>query len=118
MTADEIADRYPLLYHMAWKGSWPSIKRHGLMSTKRLLDLFQVTGPSRTALLTRRRPESVPIRHRRYGTAVIRDQKPLNDRKLAGSLMGGLTLRQWYGMLNERVFFWLTEERLIRLMSA
>jgi len=103
---------------MAWKSSWPSIRRHGLLSTESLLDLFEIAGKGRAALLTSKRPNSVPIKHRRHGTVVIRDQKPLNDRKLAGSLTGGVTLPQWYRMLNERVFFWLSEDRLMTLMGA
>jgi uncharacterized protein DUF7002 len=118
LNAEDVAKNFPLLYHMAWKGSWASIKRHGLLSTESLLDLFEITGQARTALLARKRPDSVPIKHRRYGAVVIRDQKPMNDRKLAGSLTGGLPLQTWYRMLNQRVFFWLTEDRLIRLMSA
>ena len=37
---------YPPLYHMAAEGSWPSIQRHGLLSTSALLDLYEVCGPS------------------------------------------------------------------------
>jgi hypothetical protein len=33
-------------------------------------------------------------------------------------LTGGLTPTDWYKRLNERVFFWLTEERLKRLLCA
>lgn len=35
----ELAERYPRLFHMAAAGSWPSIERHGLLSTSALLDI-------------------------------------------------------------------------------
>jgi len=118
MSPEQLVERYPLLYHMAWEDSWPSIERHGLLSTKTLLDLFEVDKARSTRLLTQRRPESEAIDHPKFGSAVIRDQKPLIDSKLKSSLTGGLKLEDWYRTLNDRVFFWLTEERLLTLMSA
>jgi len=62
---------------MAEAGSWPSIRRHGLLSTSALLDLFEVTGVERVRLESQRRPETVKIEHPEHGEALIRDQKPL-----------------------------------------
>ena len=62
--------------------------------------------------------EVVEIRHPRYGNAIVRDQKPLIEAKLKGALSGGMTLQEWYQVLNERVFFWLTVERLRILLNA
>ena len=42
----------------------------------------------------------------------------MSEGKLASCLQDGLTPTQWYTMLNERVFFWLTEARLKTLMQA
>jgi len=102
---------------MAEAGSWPSIQRHGLRSTTALLDLFDVHGPERDLVEARRRPESVPIHHRLYGTAWIRDNKPINETVLRRTLVG-MTEPEWYRTLNGRVFFWLSEHRLDRLRSA
>ena len=118
MDVAELIARYPRLYHMAEDGSWADIKTHGLLSTKALLDLFQVSPDKREAAYSRHRPESTVITHPVYGRAVIRDQKPMDDRGLHRALQDSLTPREWYELLNDRVFFWLTEERLTRLLSA
>jgi hypothetical protein len=52
------------------------------------------------------------------GRAVIRDTRPLNARKLARALPPDLPVEEWFRLLNGRVFFWLTEERLGRLLGA
>ena len=44
LTPEYLAQRWPRLYHMAEAGSWESVKRHGLLSTTALLDLFEVSG--------------------------------------------------------------------------
>ncbi|MBZ5513719.1 MAG: hypothetical protein LAN62_02525 [Acidobacteriia bacterium] len=117
VTPEELAQTYPLLYHMADAQSWESIRKHGLLSTSALLDLFEVNGKERAEIESRRRPERVVIEHSAYGHAVIRDQKPLIESKLAKSLRG-CTLREWYYLLNKHVFFWLTKERLHTLLCA
>jgi hypothetical protein len=108
---------YPRLYHMAEDGSWPSIQRQGLLSTKALVELFEIEEPLRSQLLQCRRPKSMTITHPAHGTAVIRDQKPLNEKRLAGCLTD-MTVPQWLDLLNSRVFFWLQKERLNRLLGA
>ena len=113
-----LSERFPRLYHMAERGSWPSIRRHGLLSTSSLLDLYEVKGDERVRLEGAHRPESAEIVHPKYGKAVIRDQKPMDDRGLRRALTGGLTPEDWYRILNAKVFFWLTEGRLDRLLAA
>lgn len=108
----------PVLFHMAERGSWDSIKEHGLLSTSALLDLFGVTGDDRERIESCQRPESVTVRREGVGSAVIRDQKPMDDRGLERCLADGLTPRDWYKILNARVFFWLTRARLLRLLTA
>jgi len=115
---ETLVKRYPRLYHMAEAGAWSSIKRHGLLSTSALLDLFEVKGAERYSLEMCHRPHSVSIVHPVYGRAVVRDQKPMSDLGLVRSLEPGIEPRQWYGMLNRKVFFWLTEERLSRMLQA
>jgi hypothetical protein len=102
---------------MASFGSWPSITRHGLLSTESLLDLFEIPEPRRTELLTTQRRASVEITHPRHGKAILRDQKPLSAKNLARCLKG-CSAQEWYRTLNERLFFWLDRERLYTLMSA
>lgn len=121
MTDAELAELIrdcPTLYHMAERGSWPSIQRHGLLSTSALLDLYDVQGARREAIEGCRRPEGVSIEHPVLGRAAIRDQKPMDDAGLRMCLLDGLTPEDWYRCLNGRVFFWLTRERLLRLLNA
>jgi len=117
MRIDELIKYYPCLYHMAEDGSWPSITRHGLLSTERLVDLFEVPEPQRTMLLSQHRPECVPLTHPRHGHAVIRDQKPLQITKLQ-QLLTDMTATQWIQLLNSHVFFWLHPDRLATLLNA
>jgi len=117
VTPEGLADVYPRLYHMAEAGTWDSIQKHGLLSTSSLLTLFEVDDRARREIEARRRPESVPVTHARHGRAVVRDQKPLIQSKLLQSLRG-CTPEEWYRLLNSRVFFWLTEDRLKTLICA
>lgn len=117
VTPEELADAYPLLYHMADAQSWPSIRKHGLLSTSSLLDLFEVEKAERKRIESERRPESVEITNRKLGRAVVRDQKPLIESKLAKTL-SGCTVSEWHRLLNKHVFFWLTKERLQTLLCA
>lgn len=118
VTIEDLVERYPKLYHMAAAGSWRGIQRHGLRSTSALLDLFEVDGSDRERIESRHRPNSETIRHPRYGTAVIRDQKPMSDKGLERALQDCLKPRDWYRILNKKVFFWLTRDRLETLVNA
>lgn len=102
---------------MADHNAWPSIQKHGLLSTSALLDLFEINGEQRERLEAAHRPDSVPIEHPVHGRAVIRDQKPMSDSGLRRCLTGA-TPRQWYLILNAKVFFWPHEERLRTLLNA
>ena len=118
MKVEELNEHYPFLYHMAETGTWAAIKRHGLLSTSALLDLFEIHGDRRRLIEAERRPQSIPITHPKHGSAIIRDQKPMNETALLKCLQDGITPSQWYQILNKRVFFWLSRERLDRLLSA
>jgi hypothetical protein len=117
ITGKEISDRYPTLFHMAIADSWPSIEKHGMLSTVELLKLFEVDQEKAEKILTTQRSGPVVIDHKEHGTATIRDQKPLSQKKLEKCLID-CDAPTWYRTLNERVFFWLSEDRLKTLMSA
>lgn len=104
LTAD-LVRLYPEAYHMAADGSWPSIARHGLLSTAALVERWEVAEPGiRQSLLEQRRPDSVAIEHAEHGIAIVRDHGPINQAALTDALID-MTLEQWFGVLNERVFF-------------
>lgn len=118
MDLDHFISLHPKLYHMAEATSWDGIRENGLLSTEALLDLFEIAGESKEKILSRHRPHSVVITHKKYGRAVIRDQKPMSDGALSKCLMDGLTPSDWYRILNGKTFFWTTYSRLIRLLNA
>lgn len=118
MTVDDLVALHPRLWHMAADGSWPSIKEYGLLSTTALLDLYGYEGAKRIEIEALKRPETVKIAADGLPGAVVRDQKPMSDRALTKCLRDGLTPAQWYRLLNEKVFFWLTRERLHKLLAA
>lgn len=102
---------------MAQSGSWPSIRRLGLLSTTALLDLFGVAGEERLRIESRYRPASVEIAHPSHGSAVIRDQMPMPESRLRMCLIG-VTPEEWYRLINRKTFFWTSKDRLVRLLSA
>src|ERR1044071_5448626 len=102
---------------MAHAEAWEGIRERGLLSTTALLDLFEIDGELRHKIESEHRPESVVIEHPVHGRAVIRDQKPMSEGALRKCLVR-ISPRQWYELLNGRVFFWLSRERLARLLSA
>ena len=113
----EISARYPVLFHMATYGSWASIQKPGLLSSSSLVKLFELPESEKQQLLEAQRREGVKIRHAAHGTATLRDQKPLSQKSLDRCLID-CDAQTWYRMLNERVFFWLSRDRLKTLMSA
>jgi len=108
---------FPRVYYMAHVDAWPRIHRHGLLSTSALLDLFEINGERRETLESCRRPETVVIEHPVHGKAALRDNKPMDDNGLYRAL-AGMQPTEWYKLLNQKVFFWLSEERLTTLRSA
>ncbi len=102
---------------MAESGSWPSIQRHGLLSTSALLDLFEINDNARYMIESKQRPENVTIHHPIYGSAVIRDQKPLRENTLK-KLIDGMSTKEYYELLNRMTFFWARKVRLERLLNA
>ena len=115
---DELLSDCPVLYHMAEHGSWPSIRERGLLSTTALLDLYEVDGEDRTRIEAQRRPCGVPLVHAKLPRAVIRDQIPMDDTGLLRCLPAHISPSDWYRVLNKKVFFWLTRDRLLRLIGA
>src|SRR5262245_13553452 len=103
---------------MAERRSWSLISNGGLLSTTALLDSYDITGSKRQVIEAQRRPKSILIETKESGSAVIRDQFPMDDKGLTRCLEDGLLPEDWYRLLNAKVFFWLTRNRLLRLLNA
>jgi hypothetical protein len=91
---------------------------HGLLSTSELLDLYGITGERRELIESKRRPESVSVATKGMPKATIRDQKPMTESALKKCLPEGLEPAEWFELLNARVFFWLSRDRLRGLLKA
>lgn len=115
---EELIRDCPRLYHMAERGASEGIRRHGLLSTVALLDLFQIGGDQRDAIELAHRANIIRIASHELGSAAIRDQIPMSDSGLRRALPPNLNPRDWYKRLNSMVFFWLSEARLLRLTGA
>src|SRR5262245_60459168 len=102
MNVRNLIARYPVLFHMAEMDTWPNIKTEGLLSTSAVLDRAKLRGEARLVLEERHRPEkvSVDVDGRKI---VLRDQKPMEPRRLERALKDGITPEQWYKLLNGKV---------------
>lgn len=114
--------RYPQLYHMAEAGSWQHILANGLLSTVAVADRFGLVGGAKAEFVSHHRPAKVTldVPGFRAGSfpVVLRDQLPMNEKRLAGALDDGLTPQNWYEIINSKVFFWAQPKRLVSLLSA
>lgn len=117
MEIQNLIERYPKLYHMAEKDTWPSIKANGLLSTSAVLDRFDMNGAQRLEIEEGHRPEKMLVGPEGSGI-ILRDQKPMFPSRLERALIDGTTPAQWYKFLNGRVFMWAQEERLFGLLGA
>lgn len=117
VTPEVFASVYPRLYHMAHEDAWPQIQRHGLLSTRSILNLWEVETTQRAAIEAHVRRTSVELSHPRHGKVVIRDQKPMNEKKLRTALVD-CTPQDWCQLLNAKVFFWPCLDRLNTHMAA
>lgn len=118
MTPEELAKRHPELYHVTEPGAWSSIQRYGLLSTSRLLDLFEIETLQRTLLETSRRAVAVSLHNPSHESVILNDQAPLNEEALKRCLDDNLTPDEWLKLLNKRVFFWPSKENLHRHLNA
>lgn len=117
MTREDFVAKYPMLFHMAHGEAWDSIQQHGLLSTSSLLDLYEICGEERERIESMHRPNSVVIRHPQYGTAVIRDQKPMSQGGVEKAV-SDCSPGDWFRLLNSLVFLWPTQDRLKRMRDA
>ncbi len=118
MDEGRLIEKHPRLWHMAEDGSWPRIRRHGLLSTRALLDLYGITGSRRAALESEQRRQCETIEGRGLPPATLRDQKPMPPGALTRCLDDALTPADWYRLLNGRSFFWLSETRVQRMLGT
>jgi hypothetical protein len=103
VTPKEFSELYPRLYHMAHEDAWEQIQRYGLLSTTSILTLWEVKGEQRSNIESEVRRTSVELAHARHGKIVIRDQKPMYEKKLRKALVD-CTPQEWCQLFNRKVF--------------
>lgn len=118
MNIEKLIERYPTLYHMAERDTWPSIQARGLLSATAVLDHFGIKGKQRSVYEASQRREMVTIPPGRLDAIVLRDQKPMPPGRLQKALVDGTTPEEWYRLINGKVFMWAKEERLVGLLKA
>jgi hypothetical protein len=79
LSPEEIASMHPRLYHITRPNAVSSIRKHGLLSTSRLLTIFDVPTAERESIEAQRRPTNITIGHPVYGEVTITDNGPLSD---------------------------------------
>jgi hypothetical protein len=115
--AETLVHHYPELFHVSEPDAWRGIARHGLRSTRNLLNLFEIDDDRCAELLCTRRATSTLLDHPVHGAAHIRDQIPLSLTRLESALTD-MTVGEWLELLNSLCFFWPTIERVERLLRA
>jgi len=100
-------------FHIADAENWPSIQRHGLFSTSRLIARDRLQGDAASPFAGHRATGM-----RLPSGALIRDQSPMPPGALRRCLDAGLTPQDWYDLVNAKVYFWLNQDRLDRHLAA
>jgi len=118
MRTEDLIKCSPKLYHMAEDGSWPNIQRYGLLSTSAILTLYGYCGTEREKFESEWRPQKTIISCDGLEDAIIRDQIPMPPDVLKRCLLGGMSPKEWYGLINGRIFFWATWKSLEIFLAA
>lgn len=118
MNIDKLIALHPRIYHMAERDSWPSIRQHGLLSSNEVARLSGLTGPDLRNLRSGHRAEKLTVEVPGIGAIVLRDQKPMAPDRIRRALTDGTPAARWYELINDRVFFWVSEARLLKLLGA
>lgn len=115
MRTDELIRLHPHVFHTADARAWDSIQARGLLPTRMLLELVGANPPG-----PRERSVAYDVPHTEIGSqreiVVIRDQKPLKF--LDRVLHDDTTADEFLRILDERCFFWASEDRLRRLLNG
>lgn len=117
VTPELFASVYPRLFHLTHEDAWPQIQRYGLLNTRSILDLWEVESVLRSCIETQIRRGPFELSHPRHGRVVIRDQRPMNEKKLRTALID-CTPQDWCRLLNSKIFFWPCVDRLNTHMRA
>lgn len=112
MEITEFIKKKEFLYHLTDRENLERIKTtKELLSTETIINRSSLSKNEKNEFLTQRRKthEVVVIDNDSYH---IRDQRPISLLNLVKCLTTGFTVSDFFRMLNNRVFFWPTLQRL------
>jgi hypothetical protein len=98
-TLDQYSQRWPFLYHLAFRHNLERIRSTMRLESAALL----LTAAARQGRIRSRRPEKLAITVE-GSQVLLRDQAPLHEANI--EFTGGWTFEDLLGDLNRRVFFW------------
>jgi hypothetical protein len=101
------------VYHVVEASNWASVQRRGLLSTLELLNLAGLSAEARKQISRTQRLRFTIL----SDDVAIRDQVPMPAKALRRCLVG-MTPADWYALLNRKVFFWCSRDRLDRQLCA
>lgn len=107
--SERVPELPPSMFHFVDAANADLVRRDGLLSTNAILQrgCFGVDVEDRARA---HRPAGIVLPNGAY----VRDQAPMPPTALATCLDAGLTPRDWYDLVNDHVFFWLSAERVRR----
>ncbi len=114
MTREKFIEKRPYMYHLTSMENFENIKNERkLFSATHLINLSDKTSEKKTELISSKRNCAITISAN--GTNVnIRDQQPISIKALGKCLTDNMTVEEYIQLLNSRVFFWPTKDRLGR----
>ena len=110
MDASTFARHFPRLYHLTFASNLPGIRANGLLSTEALAGRF--TPEDKVAALNRRRRCIQQIEG-----VTLRDQHAAVEAKMKSCLVG-VTIPEWFTLLNGKIFFFVSKQKVDVLANA
>jgi hypothetical protein len=110
MDLDALVAKFPRIWHATFLGGWDGIQRSGLRSST---DLLTDAGRSDEGSVMRSDPVHL---HYAGGGVVLRNQVP--NRKDPGPYLDGITVAEWWELLNSRSYFFADQVALDRLVDS
>jgi hypothetical protein len=112
MILEDFIKKKEFLYHLTDKDNLNKIKlRKELLSTEAIVNQSSLGEKEKDEFLTQRRKTHIVVEvgEDKYK---IRDQRPISILNLIKCLTTGFSVKDFFRMLNDRVFFWPTVDRL------
>ncbi|TAI47632.1 DUF7002 family protein [Flagellimonas allohymeniacidonis] len=113
MSAEELIERLPFLYHLtSFENSELILENRVIHSTVALVNGSNLGDDEKQNLLVSRRPEHFYVEDIDGNEIMIRDQRPISVKSLNKCLQDNCSVSDFIFYLNSRIFFWPNLYRL------